>query len=705
MVQRIVDAVCINESDEYKKEMYSLIFETKFLPNTPCLVNAGLSNGNFACFVSKAPEDSWLGMIKNIENFGHVARRGGGCGINFSKIRPQHDFVSGSSHTKACGPIEHMRMVSEVMHSITQSGIRGMAAMSVLDVTHPDIEKFIVCKQRPNALRALLKEDIFGHYDQINGRTHEHANILLDKFISNFNISVLANDSFMELVEADGDLNLEFNTKIYKTLKARKIFNDIVNNAWSNGDPGLLFYTAMNSGPYKYSGQILTATNPCSEQMLPEYGCCNLGSIDVSKYYKESTNDLNWIELEKAIAASIQFLDNTIDINNFPTPDFESWTKNNRPVGLGIMGFADLLLKMGIAYGSKESLTFANKLMEFFKMISHDTSVRLGKIRGTPTACNYPELDYRRNVTTLSIAPTGSISLLAGCSSSTEPVFSPKIYRYDNTGAHEFEHESANESWFRCALDNSGKYTEVTWEEHVRMQAAFQSHCDSGVSKTINMKNSATKEDVFNAYILAWKLGCKGITVYRDGCKTTQVLNDTSKANNKRLAEKRPNELPADIFQIIAEGRSWIVIIGKLHNTPYEIFALPYEDKTVTSTGSIVRKGKKKYSLLNDQRELLVENIGESENDYSKKIDLETRRFSMELRHGIPVEFIIDQIDKSSAIISSFAKAISRIFKKHYITTAILENPICPECKSAPLINQEGCIKCSDANCGYSKCG
>jgi len=442
------------------------------------------------------------------------------------------------------------------------------------------------------------------------------------------------------------------------------------------------------------------------EQMLPEYGCCNLGSIDVSKFYDIKTNTFNRGELIHAVRLGIRFLDNVIDINKFPTPDFEEWAKNNRPVGLGIMGFADLLLKMGIAYGSEKSLEVAEKLAILFKTAAHAASVDLAKERGTPKSCKFKELDFRRNITTISIAPTGSISLLANCSSSIEPIYSPKIFRYDNTGAHEFEHEHANKEYFRCALDNSGKYSEVTWEEHVKIQATFQRYCDSGVSKTINMKNSATKKDIAEAYMLAWNLGCKGITIYRDGCKTTQVLNDTSKQSNNRLAEKRPVELPADIFHIEAEGRTWAVIVGKLHDTPYEIFALPGKNTDLPHKGIIRRRAKKAYALLDSPNgAVLIENIAELENDYSKKIDLETRRFSMELRHGIPVEFIIDQIDKSSAVISSFTKAIGRIFKKHYTLTTLLESPKCPECKTANLINQEGCIKCSDNNCGYSKCG
>lgn len=710
--RRVVNYVCKDETDYFKKKAFDLIYSTKFLPNSPCLVNAGRvgkSKGLLACFVTKSPEDSWLGMIENIGNFGHIARQGGGCGVSFSNIRPEGDSVFGSTHAKACGPIEHMRMISEVMSSITQSGFRGMAMMGTLNVSHPDVMRFIVCKQRDRALRTLLKEDIFGHYDILRDRTHDHLNIVLDKFISNFNISVVVNNDFMKAVEEDLDWDLTFNGKTYTTLKARAIFDAIVENAWRNGDPGMLFHDAMNSGPYKYSGQVINATNPCGEQVLPDWGSCNLGSIDVSKFYDPETKDVDWDEFKKAIRTAIQFLDDVIDANTFPTPDFAKWAKDNRPVGLGLMGFADLLLKMKLAYGSKESLEFADKLMSFMAAEAHKKSVELGRDRGTPKSCRYEELEHRRNVTTLSVAPTGSIALLAGCYHSIEPAYSETIHRYDNTGEHKMgTHPDADKPYFKCAVsENSEK--QVTWEQHIDMQSAFQRHCDSAISKTINMCNDATKEDIYQAYIRAWKSGCKGITIYRDGSKTTQVLLKDEKQGFHQAVE-RPKEVECDIFKTKADGFDWHVIVGKVDRRPYELFAVNGK-VDLPKEGKVVKKKRRHYTLVDDQGETIIDNIAEAEDAISPRISLETRRFSLELRNQIHPRDIVEQIDKSSETLVSFSKAVSRIMRKHYLTDddhiAIAEDIACPACaKKGERIEMQpgaGCWECP--KCRYAVCG
>ena len=1087
LTNRVVNHVCKSENDQFKERVFNLIYNTEFLPNSPCLVNAGTSSkskGLLACFVTKSPEDSWIGMLENIGNFGHIARQGGGAGVDFSLIRPEGDPVFGSTHAKACGPIEHMRMVSEVMSSITQSGFRGMAMMSCLRIDHPDVLKFIACKQHDRALRTFLKEDIFDHYEMLKDDTHEHLNIILDKFLSNFNISVFVTDEFMKKVENDEEYDLHFNGKVYQTLKARYVFNLIVENAWKNGDPGMLFHDAINNGPYKYSKQKITATNPCvtgdslvpcefgwtqvkslkkgdrifsqgrlipitnietnenhkvfrveftdgdyldvtaahrfkcvvdkqyqylrldeigeghrvvvepvdidqmeyhgigrlssaktsedgrfedikpedkfwsnrdvgllvgtvlgdgcfterktnrkmvdvsfgrsegewqlkycelldkygvsyynettdqtvrirsnylleilehagvkrnkalkkripdkfmysnnkyllagvldglfstdgnmslnkdnpqlrftsssyemcrqvrrillsfgihakiyktvrkphiyddpkygpreissenpkydvfimnigikkfaeqiglshpqknaklqkcaknyhyigdagvatiksitelpglhtvydlfaeetdewnvngyvqqgcGEQCLAPYGSCNLGSIDVSKFYNDKRNNMEWTRLAEAIETSVQFLDNVIGINQFPTPEFAKWAKENRPVGLGIMGWADLLLKMKIAYGSDESLKLAQKLGRFMQQTSHDKSVELGKERGTPKACKYDELEHRRNVTTLSIAPTGTISLLAGCSSAIEPVYSAVIHRYDNTGAKEIRHSHANRSWFRSAAD-------LSWEEHVNMQAAFQPYIDSAISKTINFSNEATIEDVRNAYLLAWERGCKGITVYRDGCKTTQVLNTTSKSIvGANHAKRRPKEVDVDIFRTRADGYDWHVIIGKVDDTPYEVFAVNGKQE-LPKTGKVIKRKRRHYSLLDEEGDVLIENIGTEEDRIHPKIGLETRRFSLELRHNIDPKFICEQIDKSSEVVTSFTKAVGRIMKTKYVSAgdlaAVADVP-CEECarkgKNVQMIAEAGCWRCPE--CFNSHCG
>lgn len=1037
LVNRVVKHVCGNEPKEFQEKMVEIIGKTEFLPNSPCLVNAGRKTnkaGLMACYVSKAPEDTWESMCDTIKNFGDVARAGGGCGVFLGNIRPEGSPVFGSTHAKACGPIEHMRMISEVMSSITQAGFRGMANMASLNVSHPDIINFIKCKQTARALKTFLKEDIFHHYNKIVDNVETQLKIVLDKFISNFNISVLTNDTFMEAVEKDSDWELSFNGKIYQTLKAKEIFDLIAENAWKNGDPGIFFGdTINNTSPYRFSGQKIETSNPCQpswsklltkngirqlkdihigeeiwskegwsqvvnkiatgikkvysyrttsgcfygtenhklvsdgekiearhcesidifaanyqlksevvidnqdimdglvlgdgsvhkasnnlvylcvgrndydyfeseiknliklhrpglhehayeidttitcnelprtyERSVPdrfyygkkskvvgflrglysangsvcgnritlksasfsiieqvqtmlsslgirsyyttnqpntvkfsngEYLCkksydlnisidrgefyniigfiqdyknqkvfnilktvahqkttkknydiistdfvseeevyditvnneshtywtqgcnvsncgeqlipssnsnCNLGSIDVSKFYDTKKEDVDWSKLQDAIKISFQFLDNVIDIHDFPAESFKQWGMDNRPVGLGIMGFADLLLLLKIKYGSKESIVFGEKLMKFFADISNAKSIELAKIRGTPKSCDFKELSYRRNVTTTSIAPTGSISLLAGCSSSIEPIFSPITFRHDNTGSYEMKHPDADSEWFACALDDDGGPREVKYQEHVSMQSVFQKHCDSGISKTINFHSSATVEDIKNAYMLAWKSGCKGITVYRNNSKTTQVLNQTNKVTVKIEDKKaeRPHSLTCDIFNIKADGRDWHIIVGLKDGNPYELFAVN-GSKTLPDKGLVVKIKKKHYSLLDLDKNVLLDNIIESENKIDTKIGLETRRFSLELRHGIPTKFIVEQIDKSTEVITSFSKAAARIFKKHYLPVDCMTGSLCPEClktgKESKLIHSSSCTSCPI--CFFSKCG
>jgi ribonucleoside-diphosphate reductase alpha chain len=865
LCKRVVDHVCVNENKEFKDQIYDLIYTTKFLPNSPCLVNSGNSvSGLFACFVTKSPEDSWEGMCENLANFGHIARRGGGCGCDFSNIRPEGNPVFNSTHAKACGPIQHMRVVSEAMSSITQAGFRSMANIGVLRVDHPDIEKFILCKQRSNALRNLLKEDPRNHFEQMDGHTSEEVNIILDKFMSNFNISVGVTDEFMKKVEKDQNLDLIFGEKTYKTVKAREIFNLIVSNAWKNGDPGLLFYDAINDGPYKYSGQYITATNPCfhgdtmvavadgrnfvsikqlaeeggdvpvyacdpitkkihirtgrnpretissaevvqttfdngvsiittpdhkvlhtngnyvevqdlpvgdavmstikigddihigsskivsseqvedakvynitvddfhnlcvvnsdesnisryvtmvyancGEQNLPEWGACNLGSVDISKFYNEQQEDIDWESLKEAIHTSMQFLDDVIDVNKFPTSQFHEWALKNRPVGLGIMGWADLLLKMKIAYGSVPSIKLSKKLGKFMQNEAHKKSVELGKARGTPESCRFKELEFRRNVTLLSVAPTGSISLIAGCSSSIEPVFSSTTYREDNTGKYEMKHPDVDSEYFRCAIGGEEKH-KITWQQHIEMQAAFQENCCASISKTINLENSATVEDVYNSYMLAWKLRNKGITVYRDRSKTTQVLNTTNRTGiiGYNNALRRPESLPCHIYKTVASGFEWHIIIGLLNGNPYEIFAVNGKID-LPSRGTLVKKKKRHYALLDENDKELIANLATAEEKIDPRISMETRRFSLELRHQIHPKYICEQIDKSSDLVTSFSKAVNRIMKKHYVDIKEVntDEMICAKCakngKIVAMIPESACWRCPE--CKDSKCG
>ena len=483
----------VNYIYPHNEDMLDLVLNRYFIPNSPSLFNAGRKHtpgGLIACFVVDMP-DSIKGIYRTKYDFARIAKKGGGCGTTGTHLRPEGATVDGSTHGYAGGPVKFMNTICHDMEAMTQSGFRQMAMMLTISCYHPDILKFI---------RAKSTEGV----------------------MSTTNISVMVDDRFMQAVVDDGDYQTSFNGKVYDTLRARDVFDEMVQGAWLNGEPGALFSDAINNtSPYRYTGQHIYATNPCGEQPLPPNGCCNLGSLDISKFITD--NKFDYDRLGYAVRLAIQFLDNTIDINSFPNKAIRKWAKNNRPVGLGIMGYADLCLKLGVTYGQPDSLALLSDLMKFIYEVAIQESIRLGHSRGIPKACrSLPE--PRRNITVLTIAPTGTISLLAGCSNGIEPIFSELTIRKDKTGTYHLLHPDHRQPHFRCAVSANGS-VEVTWQEHVAVQAIAQRYVDSGVSKTINLPNTATKETIANAFIAAWKQKCKGITVYRNGSRQVEVLS------------------------------------------------------------------------------------------------------------------------------------------------------------------------------------
>lgn len=491
VAQRIVDHVAVDESQDTKEIMLEMIDNRYFIPNSPCIVNSGVEGGGLsACFVVDF-KDTIEDIYKTKLNFALIARKGGGCGTTLSNLRPEGSKVGGSTHGYSAGPVNFYNTICHDMEIIAQGGFRAMAMMGTMSVYHPDIIKFI------------------------NSKTVEGK-------MSTTNISVVVDDDFMECVKADAYYDTVFNGKVYETLKARDVFNMIVDGAWKNGEPGLLFYDRMNDSPYKYSNQVIEATNPCGEQPLPPNGVCNLGSLDISKFIdEENTLDL-WL-LENAIRYSVRFLDDVASRSSYPTEEITKWMHDNRPVGLGIMGLADYYLKREVAYGSPKALEELEFILSFMKGIAEDESVSLGEERGVPVECSKLPVP-RRNITVLTIAPTGTISLLADCNSGIEPFFSEITIRQDKTGTYEIGSIEDLPEYFRCAVSANGA-TEVTWEEHVRTQASAQKFVDSGVSKTINFPNHTHRETVAKAFMLACELGCKGITVYRNGSRDVEVLS------------------------------------------------------------------------------------------------------------------------------------------------------------------------------------
>jgi len=507
-----------------EKIFYEMMARSEFLPNSPTLFNAGTKLGQLsACFVLPV-EDSLQSIFTAVKNMALIEKSGGGVGFDFSKLRPKGDIVK-STKGVASGPASFMRVFDAATEVIKAGGKRRGAMMGALTVNHPDIVEFITCKQKPGVL-------------------------------SNFNISVAVTDDFMKKLEEDEEywlVNPRNREKVRK-LRARNVWNLMAKSAWESGDPGVIFLDEINRhNPIPEVGRI-ESTNPCGEQPLLPYESCNLGSINLSRMVQNRR--VNWNKLKETVRNAVHLLDNVIDTNRFPLEEIEETTKANRKIGLGVMGFADMLIKLGIPYNSEKALKLGEKIMKFVTEKAREKSVELGEERGS-----FPNFDKSvwkdeyhslRNATITTIAPTGSISIIAGCSSGIEPLFAISFMRKVLEGTRLFETNPLFEmtakkrgfysaelleeiartgsvqgiegvpkdvkSIFVTALD-----TEPEW--HVRMQAAFQKYTDNAVSKTVNLPQDATVEDVEKVFWLAYKLKCKGITVYRYGSKPEQVLN------------------------------------------------------------------------------------------------------------------------------------------------------------------------------------
>ena len=497
VADRVTDHVMRDSTN--REEFRELIRNTYFVPNSPALVNAGVENGGLsACFVVDFA-DTTEDILDTIGDFVHIARKGGGCGTTLSNLRPKGSNVKGSTHGYAGGPVAFGNVVSVLMDVISQGGLRSMAIMFTMSVYHPDIIEFITAK-------------------------HEEGKI------HNANISVVVDNAFMEKVVNGEKYWTEFNGVKYSEYNAKDIFDMIVEGAWKNGEPGMLFQDRIDDSPYKHTGQKIQATNPCGEQPLPPMGSCNLGALDLSKFLTKDKH-MDWEKLERAVELSVEFLDNVISVSTFPTSEIHHWAHDNRPIGLGIMGFADMLLMKEISYGSDESLNLLARVLQRIYEVAEETSITLADIRGIPFECEKLPIS-RRNITLTTIAPTGTTSLIAGCSSGIEPIFSEITIRNDKTGTYTFVNDLAEKDYFRCAVSSNGAI-EVTWEEHIAILEMAQRYIDSGVSKTVNFPTMTHRETIGKAFIRAWRSDCKGLAVYRNGSRKVEVLSPKNIARDK----------------------------------------------------------------------------------------------------------------------------------------------------------------------------
>lgn len=520
------------EVRELEQKFFDLMKDFYFLPNSPTLMNAGTGTklNLSACFVIPV-DDSIEGIFESIKQMAIIQQSGGGTGFSFSRLRPSGDIVKSTSGV-ASGPISFMKAFDSATEIIKQGGKRRGANMGILRVDHPDILDFIVAKETEGILK-------------------------------NFNISVAITDKFMRAVINDRDYDLVSprSGRSVKKLKARAVWNLIITMAWKNGEPGVIFIDTINKTNPTVHVEEIESTNPCGEQPLGPYESCNLGSINLSRFVVNG-GKMDWEKLRETVGLAVRFLDNVIDANTYPLKELRDKTNANRRIGLGVMGFADMLIKLGVPYNSEEGIKMGEKVMKFIQDEGHAVSQKLGKEKGS--FLNFKgSLWYKkgykhmRNATVTTIAPTGTIGVIAGCSQGVEPLFALSYVRnvQDSIGHNLIEVNSV----FENMAIREGIYTEelmknlsvsnsiqgfkeipkkmkkvfvtahdITPEWHVRMQAGFQKYTDNAVSKTINFPNHATPHDIETAYFTAYKLKCKGLTVYRDGSRQIQILTTGS---------------------------------------------------------------------------------------------------------------------------------------------------------------------------------
>jgi ribonucleoside-diphosphate reductase alpha chain len=554
--------------DTVAKQFYALLQARDFMPNTPCLVNAGRPLSMLsACFVLPVP-DSMDGIFESIKTMALIQKAGGGTGMAFSRLRSQGTLVS-STGKDASGPISFMKVFNAATDSIKQGGVRRGANMGVLKVDHPDVFSFMSCKKElDNENRAVYNRlSDSGRYN--DSQLAQIKQELLQTQFNNFNISIGITDEFMKAVKADSDFSLrDPKTKaVVRVVRAMDIFDAIVEGAWQNGEPGVLFLDHPGANAAPDLGPI-EASNPCGEIFLHPFDACNLGSINLGNFYDVANARVDWDRLAGVIHTTTRFLDNVVDANVFPVKEITDMVNGNRRLGLGIMGFADLCIKLRIAYGSPAAIALAEEIMGFVQSKAIDMSEELAKVRGDfphkSKSIYKNDARLRRNIALTCIAPTGTISMIAGCSFGCEPYFGIAYTKHvmkDAEGRAQrlyyvlplFEEVAKAEGFYSDELlaaveNNRGSLkglsqvpkfwqdvftvtSDVTVDEHIEMLAAFQKNTCNAVSKTVNAPNDDTRDSVARSIIKAYDLGCKGFTYYRDGSRTEQVVTFSKDAD------------------------------------------------------------------------------------------------------------------------------------------------------------------------------
>mgnify|MGYP000850516009 FL=1 len=712
MLRRVAQSVAQFEEDPKWEELFFEVMDNlEFLPNSPTLMNAGRELQQLsACFVLPV-EDSMEGIFETLKNTALIQKSGGGTGFSFSRLRPNSDIVSTTGGV-ASGPVSFMKAYNATTDAIKQGGTRRGANMGILRVDHPDILQFIQCKADPSE-------------------------------VTNFNISVGITEEFMEAVFADETYNLvnPRSKEVVGELRAKEVFELIIEMAWKNGEPGIVFLDRINrANPTPQVGEI-EATNPCGEQPLLPNESCNLGSINLAKMAMKDgdTWKIDWERLAEVVEIGVRFLDNVIDANRYPIPAIQEMTYANRKIGLGVMGFADLLMRLGVPYNSEEGIELGRELMRFIQTKGHDVSSKLGEERGSFP--NYKGSIFEktgrpmRNATVTTIAPTGTISIIAGCSSGIEPIFALAFTRnvLDNDRLIEvnpqFEEILREEGLYQPELiEEVAKRGncrdlaaipeelrkifvtayETTPEWHIRMQAAFQEFTDNAVSKTVNFPKEATQEDIRAVYELAYELGCKGVTVYRAGSREGEVLTVGHKAEaEEAVVEEAPTRPTPRRRPRVTTGQTV---------------------RVKTGCGSL-------YVTINSDEQGICEvftTIGKAGGCAGSFSEATARLISLSLRAGVEPEQVVKQLkgircphpiwqdgrqilscpDAIAHVLEDYIKAngtngvapaptVESKITRPAQTQNLFVGEACPEC-SGTMVEESGCATCLE--CGYSRC-
>lgn len=713
MFKRVATAIAKAEKQSertaWKNTFYEQMALGKFLPNSPTMMNAGINGTLSACFVIGI-EDSMTSILEASRIGGLVLKFGGGTGYSLSQVRSKGIPIK-STHGKACGPIAILHYLDALSKMITQGGKRNGANMGILEVSHPDILEFIHCKD---------------DWADNGGKGGS---------LGDFNISVGITDKFMNAVRDNSDFPLidPSTKKIIKTVNARNLFAELVKSAWKTGDPGLVFLDEINRKNKTPHLGRLESTNPCGEVPLYPNEACNLASINLGKFWNFETETINYEELDETVEVVVRFLDNVVTVNDFPIPEIEEAVAKTRKIGLGVMGWADLLIYARIPYESHKALELAEKLMKRISNKANEVSLALGGLRGP-----YPAWDEKydkpyRNATRTCIAPTGTISRIAGASSGIEPLYALAFESFILDGerlqdlsesfeiySEALEHPTVMNDLVPKIIENNGSIKGLGLNEtqedilktaleiepvwHIRHQAIFQKYTDLAVSKTINLPETATVENIQDAYIQAHQTGCKGITVYRAGSREQEVLNAGRKNTTIKTLKTTPWGANANSFRISTpDGLSTRVIIVKDNNDiPREVFIT----------------------------------IGKSGHDLQADMEAIGRLCSLALRYNIPLREVWGQLvgiksdrtayhenrpvesypDGIALALEEFLEKADKIESGIAITNGNLSpdvkelvklyesnHAVCPDCKN-PLIYEEGCQSCTNSFCGFSKC-